>query len=104
MKRFVLPGLAASTILAAAAWAAPEPGTVVGTDMAEISAALVEMGYEVIEIEFEDGLFEAEAMTPDGLYELEIDPETGAIIEVELEDEDDDYDDEDDDEDEDDDA
>ena len=61
-------------------------GDEIGTAEADIRAALVAEGYEVQEFEFEDDEIEVEAMLNGTLYEIEISPETGQVVEIELED------------------
>ena len=68
------------------AWADLSAGDTIGTSEAEIRATLQSLGYVVEEIEFESDEIEAE-VTLDGVeYEIEIDPATGLIAEIELED------------------
>ncbi|MEM6666136.1 MAG: PepSY domain-containing protein [Pseudomonadota bacterium] len=64
-------------------------GDTIGMNDAEIETALTAQGYTIEEIEREDGEIEVEAMLDGVEYEIEIDPETGAILEIELEDDDD---------------
>jgi hypothetical protein len=59
-----------------------------GTDLESVSAALSEQGYDVLEIEIEDGLIEAKVSDADGIWEVEVDPSTGAVLSVEAEDND----------------
>ena len=68
-------------------------------DDAAVAAALSEAGYELVEIERDDGEIEATARKDGALWEVEIDPQTGAIAEVEREEGDDPEDDDDDSED-----
>ncbi|MEL7091109.1 MAG: PepSY domain-containing protein [Pseudomonadota bacterium] len=89
MNTFAKPALLAALIVPTAAFAGLELGQPLGTQEADIRAALTEMGYEVQEIEFEDDEIEAE-VTLDGVaYEIELAVDTGKIIEIELEDDDD---------------
>ena len=80
----------AALLIPAAAFANLTPGQTLGTTEAEIRSALTALGYEVQEVEFEDGEIEAEVTQGGQALEIEIAVETGQIIEVELEDEEDD--------------
>ena len=70
-------------------------GDTLGTDLDEIRAQVEARGYNVLEIEVEDGEIEVEYEVDGAEFEAEIDPTTGAIVEVEAEDDDDDDDDDD---------
>lgn len=52
----------------------------------EIKASLIEKGYDVREIEREDGLFEVEVTKDGKRYELYVDPENGKILRSKLDD------------------
>ena len=88
----IVAGLVAATAGAAAisgvALADLNTGDVVGKSDAEITAELVNQGYEVKEIEREDGEIEAEVMKDGVAYEIEIDAETGQVAEIEEENDD----------------
>ncbi len=75
------------TALATPALASPElVGQTLGTDAAAITAALKEAGYDVGEIEREDGRIEVEARNADGRWEIRVDRETGKVSKVERDD------------------
>ena len=86
-------------LLPLAAFANLAVGNSLGTTEAEVVAALEAEGYEIIEVEVEDGEIEVEYMVDGQLFEVEVDASTGMIAELELEDEDDDDDSDDDDDD-----
>ena len=65
-------------------------GDTLGTELVDIVTALEGLNYTVEEIEKEDGMIEVYVTTPEGLFEIEIDAETGLVAEVETEDEDED--------------
>jgi len=89
----LIASLAATTLITGTAlFAAPQVGATLGTDIASVTAALIDQGYDVHEIETEDGRIEAEVSDGTGMWEIEIDPETGAILSVEVEYADDDED------------
>ena len=69
-----------------AAWADLTAGDTVGKTPAEIRASLESLGYVVKEIEIEDDEIEAEVTMNGEELELEIDPATGKVAEIELED------------------
>lgn len=70
-----------------AAWAGLSTGDSVGKTPDEIRTSLESLGYVVEEIEIEDDEIEAEVTMNGEELEIEIDPATGAIIEIEKEDE-----------------
>ena len=71
--------LAAGTALAANL----APGVKLGTSAQEISSALAEQGSEVLKYEREDDEIEVYVRKDGQRFELEIDPTTGQILEVE---------------------
>lgn len=79
--------LSATTIIASAQL---EKGAVIGKSEAEIRLALEQQNYVIDEIEMEDGTYEVEVTLNDREMELEIDANTGEILEIETEDENDD--------------
>jgi spore cortex formation protein SpoVR/YcgB (stage V sporulation) len=94
---FKTPALIFSTLAAPTlAFAGLSLGDQLGTEEAKILAALEAEGYVIQETEAEEGEFEVEALLDGVLYEIEIDLNTGEVVEVELEDDDDDDDDDDD--------
>ena len=102
LKSALLASAAFAVIVPTMALAAIKAGDTLGTDEAAILNALEIAGYEQIEVEFEDGIFEAEGWDPVTSMEMEfeIDPETGLVSAVSVDDEDEaDEDDEDDDDD-----
>jgi len=74
--------LAAGTALAANL----APGVKLGTSAQEISSALAAQGYEILKYEREDDEIEVYVLKDGRRFELEIDPTTGQILEVEDED------------------
>ena len=68
-------------------------GDTLGTDLDEIRAQMEAQGYNVLEIELEDGEIEVEYEVDGAEFELEIDAASGEILEIEAEDDDDDDDD-----------
>ena len=102
LKSALLASAAFAVIVPTMALAAIKAGDMLGTDEAAIINALEIACYEQIEVEFEDGIFEAEGWDPVTSMEMEfeIDPETGLVSAVSVDDEDEaDEDDEDDDDD-----
>ena len=99
-KSALLASAAFAVVVPTMALAAINVGDTLGTDEAAIINALEVAGYERIEVEFEDGILEAEGWDPVNAMEMEfeIDPATGLVSAVSVEDEDDgaDEDDEDD--------
>lgn len=78
--------LLAALIVPGFAFAGVDMGQNLGTTESDVRAALTGMGYEVHEIEVEDGEIEAE-VTLDGIsYEIEVAMDTGLVTEIELED------------------
>lgn len=68
------------------ALAAVSVGDRVGKSDEEIRAALTEQGYTIEEIENEDGKFEAEVVLNGQAFEIEIDSQTGNVLEIEEDD------------------
>lgn len=62
------------------------PGVKLGTSAQEVSSALAAQGYEVLKYEREDDEIEVYVRKDGQRLELEIDPNTGQILEVEDED------------------
>ena len=77
---------AALSSLPIAAWADLSAGDPLGKTDAEIRASLESLGYMVEEIEIEDDEIEAEVTMNGEAFELEIDPATGQVAEIEKED------------------
>ncbi|MCR9176331.1 MAG: PepSY domain-containing protein [Alphaproteobacteria bacterium] len=80
--------LVASTLLAAAIATpalAVEPvmGAVLGTTAEQISSALAENGYKIVEYEHEHGRIEVKVIRDGRRQELKIDPTSGAIVAME---------------------
>lgn len=75
----LVPGVALAQINA---------GDTMGVTDAEILSTLEAEGYQVIEIEMEDGEIEVEAVRDGQMFEIEIAADTGLILEIELDDED----------------
>lgn len=90
----LIVGLAAASIAVSSvfAFANLEKGASIGKTESEIRFALEKQNYKVKEIELEDGVYEVEVILDGQEMELEIDPNTGLILEVELEDDDHDCD------------
>lgn len=65
-----------------AASAAVSRGDVLGTTEKDITAALEQQGYTVKEIEFEDGVIEAEIIAKGTEMEIEVDAKSGQVLEV----------------------
>ena len=61
-------------------------GDTLGTSEADIRAALVAEGYEVLEFETEDDEIEVEVSRDGQVFEIELSADTGTVLEVELED------------------
>lgn len=98
---FAGSALTMAATMPAAALSNVSQGDALGTEIVEIVAALEAMDLTIEEVEREDGMIEVYVTTPEGLFEIEIDAETGLVAEIEAEEEDDDEDLDDDDEDED---
>ena len=94
MKSALLASAAFAVVVPTMALAAIKVGDTLGTDEAAIINALEVAGYERIEVEFEDGILEAEGWDPVNAMEMEfeIDPATGLVSVVSVEDEDDEAD------------
>ena len=95
LKSALLASAAFAVVVPTMALAAIKVGDTLGTDEAAIINALEVAGYERIEVEFEDGILEAEGWDPVNAMEMEfeIDPATGLVSVVSVEDEDDEADD-----------
>ena len=95
LKSALLASAAFAVVVPTMALAAIKVGDTLGTDEAAIINALEVAGYERIEVEFEDGILEAEGWDPVNAMEMEfeIDPATGLVSAVSVEDEDDEADD-----------
>ncbi|WP_299724036.1 PepSY domain-containing protein [uncultured Tateyamaria sp.] len=86
MTSFAKPALITALLFPATAFAGLDVGQSLGSTEADVRAALTSMGYEVQEIEVEDGEIEAE-VTLDGVaMEIEVAMDTGLITEIEAED------------------
>lgn len=94
LKSALLASAAFAVVVPTMALAAIKVGDTLGTDEAAIINALEVAGYERIEVEFEDGILEAEGWDPVNAMEMEfeIDPATGLVSAVSVEDEDDEAD------------
>ena len=68
---------------------ASDGGTLNAETLTQITDKLTGQGYQITEIEAEDGGFEVEAQKDGALYELTLDADLN-VVETELEDEDDD--------------
>lgn len=61
-------------------------GRELGTTIGQIAGRLEAMGYFVTEAELEDGMIEVEILVDGVEYELEVDPETGLVTQIEEDD------------------
>ncbi|MCI4663126.1 MAG: PepSY domain-containing protein [Neomegalonema sp.] len=66
---------------------APSVHAQVGLTDAAIKKALAEQGYELVKLEREQGELEAYAKKEGKVWELELDPKSGSILEAEIADE-----------------
>lgn len=101
MKKPVILGALAAAVIAAAGFAhannsdqqvnleGAAVGSYLGKTEAEARSALEAKGFVITEIELEDGELELEVKKDAKAYEIEVDPSTGNILEVELEDDND---------------
>ncbi len=101
MKKPVILGGLAAAVIAAAGFAHANNtdqqvklegvavSSYLGKTEAEARSALEAKGFVITEIELEDGELEFEVKKDAKVYEIEIDPSTGNISEVELEDDND---------------
>ncbi|MBB25266.1 MAG: hypothetical protein CME02_07065 [Geminicoccus sp.] len=91
LKSALLASAAFAVVVPTMALTAIKVGDTLGTDEAAIINTLEVAGYERIEVEFEDGILEAEGWDPVNAIEMEfeIDPATGLVSAVSFEDEDD---------------
>lgn len=80
-----IPALALIPALATEQAAELTPDTVLGTTIAEVTAALTDMGYEVRKSEMDDGKIEVYFVKDKTKGELYVSPETGRILELETE-------------------
>lgn len=89
LKSALLASAAFAVVVPTMALAAIKVGDTLGTDEAAIINALEVAGYERIEVEFEDGILEAEGWDPVNAMEVEfeVDPETGLVSAISVEDE-----------------
>lgn len=88
MTHLTKSALLTALIVPGFALAGADVGQTLGTTEADVHAALTGMGYNVKEIEVEDGEIEAD-VTLDGVaYEIEVAMDTGIVTEIELEDDD----------------
>lgn len=91
-KTLLIPAISALALAAAgvlpatAAATEVKVGDVLGTSVEDVRAALASRGYTVTEIEREDDEIEAEVKQAGVELEIEIDPATGAITEIEQDD------------------
>ena len=83
LAALLIPGVALAQINA---------GQELGTSQNAIQAELEARGYTVIEFEIEDDEIEVEASLDGQIFEFEISPTTGQVVEIELEGDDDDDD------------
>jgi len=84
MTPFTKSAALVALLVPAAAFAGMDVGQNVGTTKTEVRAALIDLGYEVQEIEFESSAIEA-GVTRDGVaYEVEIAMDTGVITEIDV--------------------
>lgn len=83
----------AGVVLPSLAFAAVSVGDTIGVSDEDIREALTAQGYTIEEIEREAGEIEVEVMLNGQEFEIELDAETGMVVEVELEDDKDDSDD-----------
>ena len=88
MKNFSKPALLAALLIPGAALAQLNVGDMAGTSEGAILAALAAQGYEVLEIEIEDGEFEIEVSLDGNFFEIEVDMHSGIVTEIEAEDDD----------------
>ena len=97
MKKSVILGALTASLLAAAGFAqaagsqdqvsleGAELGSYLGKTEAEVRTALEGKGFVITEVELEDGELEFGVKKGAKAYEIEVDPKTGTISEVELE-------------------
>ena len=64
----------------------PVMGAVLGTTAEQISSALAENGYKIVEYEHEHGRIEVKVVKDGRRQELKIDPTSGAIVAMEEDD------------------
>ncbi|WP_435259493.1 PepSY domain-containing protein [Thioclava sp. FR2] len=85
MKKFLIVALATLTA-PVAALAMPAVGDIVGTNPTDATAALAAAGCTVDEFEAEGGKIEAKCKDETGkMFEVYIDPKTGAVTEIKSE-------------------
>lgn len=95
-KKLTIASVAIMSTLAVGATAAVAGigiGDQLGDDLEKIRSMMEAEGAAIDEIEREDGMIEVEYTLDGTMFELEIDPSTGSVVEIELEhggDEDDD--------------
>ncbi len=81
-----LGAVSALAVTAGAAYANIAAGETLGTSEDEIRAALEGKGYTVEEFEMEGDAIEVELAMDGKMFEAEIDPATGEVLEIEVED------------------
>lgn len=81
----VLPAVFAAALLLAPANALAETavGSTLGTTIGQIATALEADGYTVLEIEVEGDRIEAEVVSGNRKFEIEVDIATGKVVSVE---------------------
>ena len=89
--KFAATGIATAAFGAALVFgsvvaSAVDTNDVLGTEEAAIVAALQQDGYEVLEVEAEDGYLEAEVLRDGKEFEIYVDAETGKVVKIEEED------------------
>jgi hypothetical protein len=83
IRKSLLAASAGSLLVPVLAIAGPMVGDTVGTDLQQVTNALAEAGYEVREVEMDDGEIEALVHVDGQLLELEISPQSGMIVSIE---------------------
>lgn len=89
MSNFTKPAILTALLIPAAAFAQLDVGQQLGSTESDVRAALTGMGYDVQEIEIEDGEIEADVVLDGVELEIEIAMDSGLIVEIETEDDDD---------------
>lgn len=77
-KNLALTALFVATLAVAAMAAGRLPAS--AKPLAEIASALEQSGYLIVDVEFDDGLWQADAYQNNASYELHIDPVSGKIL------------------------
>lgn len=84
MLRVSIASLIAVPFMATVGFAAPETGDFLGNTIDQVSSSLVAAGYAVDFIGFDHDIIDAELSKGDDSYDIDVDPATGLVTDVEI--------------------